>query len=92
MGSTVSENREIDGRSGIRSRTARKWLNRLEYKWRKVQKGVFFDEYERKDVVEYKKTFLDEMKSLLLYLVQFSDNGSMVPKEYRNDYAVRRPD
>ena len=27
---------------GIRSRTARKWLNRLGYKWKDVQKEVFF--------------------------------------------------
>lgn len=31
-GNTVRENGDIDRRSGIRSRTARKWLNRLGYK------------------------------------------------------------
>ena len=64
-GSTIQENGDINRRSGIRSRTARKWLNRLGYKWRKVQKGLFFDGHKRKAVVEYRKTFLDKMKSLL---------------------------
>lgn len=41
-GSTVRVNGNVDRRTGIRSRTARKWLNRLRYKWKEVQKGVFF--------------------------------------------------
>ena len=86
-GSTVRDNGDVDRRAGIRSRTARKWLNRLGYKWKEVQKGVFFDGHEREDVVEYRKTFLDEMKSLLPYFVEFSD-GSMLPKEYPDDCAV----
>ena len=42
--------------------------------------------------MEYKKIFLDEMKSLLLYLVEFFDNGSIVSKKYLNDYVVEEPD
>ena len=40
-------------------------------------------------MMKYRKTFLDEMKSLLLYLVEFSDNGSIVSKEYPNDCVVK---
>lgn len=58
----------------------------MGYKWREVQKGVFFDEHEREDVVEYRETFLS---------VEFSDNGSILPKVYPDDCAVggsnRRP-
>ena len=32
------------------------------------------------------------MKSLLLYLMEFFEDGTMVPKEYSDDCAVRGPD
>ena len=42
-GGITQSDGSVDRRIGIRSRTARRWLNRLGYKWKKVQKGVFFD-------------------------------------------------
>lgn len=35
----------------------------------------------REDVVEYRETFLEEMKSLLPYFVELSEDGSIIPKE-----------
>lgn len=64
----------------------------MGYKWREVQKGIFFDGHERADVVESRKSFLDKMKSLLPYFVEFSENGLMVSKEYPNDCVVSGPD
>lgn len=87
-GSTIQLDGSIDKQAGICSKTARKWLNRLGYKWKEVQKGVFFDEHEWKDVVEYKKTFPSKMKSLLPYFVEFSNNRSILPKVYPDDCAV----
>ena len=56
---------------------------------------MFFDGYEREDVVEYRETFLSEMKSFLPYFVEFSDDGSILPKVYPDNCAVggsnRRP-
>ncbi len=43
-------------------------------------------------MLEYRKTFLSEMKSLLPYFVEFFDNGSILPKVYLDDYAVGRSD
>lgn len=37
----------------IRSKMAKKWLNHLGYKWKDIQKGIFFYEHEYKDMVEY---------------------------------------
>ena len=94
-GSKVRENGDIDRRAGIRSRTAQKWLNRLGYKWKKVQKGVFFYWHKREVVIEYRETFLNEMKSLVLYFVEFSEDGTIVPKKYPDVWEVvgldRRP-
>ena len=53
---------------------------------------MFFDRYEQKDVVEYRETFLSEMKSFLPYFVEFSNNGSILPKVYPDDCAVGRSD
>ena len=94
-GSTIRSDGTIERRMGIRSRTARKWLNRLGYKWKDVQKGIFFDGHEREDVVEYREIFLEEMKALLPYFVEFKEDGTILPKEYLDDCAVgdsdRRP-
>lgn len=39
-------------------------------------------------MMKYKKLFLDEIKLLLLYLVEFSKNRSILLKKYPNDYIV----
>lgn len=87
-GSTMCANGTIERGMGIRSRTARKWLNRLGYKWKDVQKGFFFDGYEREDVVEYRRIFLEEMKALLPYIVEFEEDGTILSKEYPDDCTV----
>lgn len=81
----------VDRQSGIRSRTARRWLNQLGYKWQNVQKGVFTDGHERPDVIEYRKTFLADMSALLPYLVEFQEDGSILEKQYPQDCAVNGP-
>lgn len=67
---------------GIRSRTARRWLSRLGYKWQDVKKGVFLDGHEREDVIEYRRKFLEEMKEMLPYLVEFAEDGTIQEKIY----------
>lgn len=91
-GSMIRPDGTIDRRAEIRSKTARRWLNSLGYKWKEVQKGVFFDGHEREDVVDYRELFLKEMKGLLPYLVEFSKDGSILPKEYLKDCTVGGPD
>ncbi len=58
----------------------------------KGTKRCIFDEHKQENVMEYRETFLSEMKSLLPYFVEFSDDGSILPKVYPNDCAVRRSD
>ena len=43
-------------------------------------------------MVQYKKTFLEEMKSLLSYFVEFSNDRSILPKIYLEYCAVGGPD
>ncbi len=49
---------------------------------------MFFDGHEREDVIEYRETFLTEMKSLLPYFVEFFEYGTILPKEYPDDCTV----
>ncbi len=88
FGSTIRSDGSIDRQAAICSRTIRKWLNRLGYKWKEVQKSVFFYGHERENVMEYRETFLSDMKSLLPYFVEFSDDGSILPKVYPDNCAV----
>lgn len=44
--------------------------------------------YECKNLVEYRKSFLNKMKSLLPYLVEFFEDKSMLPKECLNGCIV----
>ena len=88
FGSTIRSDRSIDRQARIRSRTERKWINCLSYKRKEVQRSVFFYGHERKDVVEYVKTFLTEIKSLLPYFVEFSNDESILPKVYPDDCVV----
>ena len=60
----------------------------MGYKWKEVQKGVFYDGHEREDDVEYREKFLEKIKELLPYFVEFSKDGSILPKEYPEDCAV----
>ena len=42
-------------------------------------------------MVEYRQIFLEEMKSLLPYLVEFREDSTMISKEYLDDCAVGGP-
>ena len=90
-GSTTRSDGSIDCRAGICSRTARKWLNRLGYKWKEVQKGVFYNGHKRKDVVKHREKFFKKMKEFLPYFVEFSKDGSILLKKYPKDCAVGGP-
>ena len=91
-GGTIRSDRSIDKQARICSKTVCQWFNHLGYKWKEVQKGVFFNRYEREDVLEYRKTFLNKMKLLLLYFLESSDNRSMLPKVSPDDCIVGQLD
>lgn len=66
----------------IRSRTARKWLNKLGYTFRLVGRNVFIDGHERPDVIKARTDFLHTLKDLEPYLVEFDENGRIMDKAY----------
>ena len=44
-------------------------------------KRAFFYSHKRKDVVKYREKFLDKMKALLYYFVEFNEDESILFKE-----------
>lgn len=79
----------------VRSRTAQTWLYKLGFEYKEVKKDVFINEHERSDVVKDRNNFLEMMKDLKPFMVEFESDGSMKPKEYLPNCAVggdeRRP-
>ena len=67
----------------IKSRTARNWLHKLGFEYKDVKKDVFVDGHERPDVVEDREKFLNTMKDLEPYLVEFEEDGLMKIKNLR---------
>lgn len=74
----------------IQSRTARKWLNKLRYKYRHIGKNVFIDGHKQADIIDDRKKFLQIMEELEPYLVEFDEDGKMLPKSYLLDCEVGR--
>lgn len=49
---------------------------------------MFINEHERPDVVEDHKVFLEKMKELKPYMIDFDKNGVIKPKVYLSDCAI----
>jgi hypothetical protein len=61
----------------IRARTARRWLEKLGFKYGTVRKGVYIDGHERPDVVSYRKdVFIPKWKEIERRLVIFKEDGT----------------
>jgi len=67
--------------------TARRWLNILRYYYQQQKQGIYYDGYEREDVVEYQKVFLLKMAELEKYMVTYEEDDMekisplLIPKE-----------
>jgi len=76
----------------ISLRTARRWLNVLNWRYRKKKRGMYIDGHERDDVVEYRRAFIKRWKEeyeprMVLYgddgKVLKTPNGFPVPQGVR---------
>jgi len=55
----------------------RHWLNKMEFHYGVVQKGVYIDGHERQDVVDYQKNvFIPRWKELERRMVIFNEDGT----------------
>lgn len=72
----------------ICSRTARKWLGKLGFEYKNIRKDIFINGHEQADVVEDQTRFLQRMKELEPYMIEFEQDGTMKPKTYPSDCAA----
>ncbi|KAJ3816431.1 hypothetical protein F5880DRAFT_1619331 [Lentinula raphanica] len=74
----MMEKHSIDSRISIR--TARRYLNSLNYRFSQPKKGQYKDGHDRADVVEYRdKKFIPQIYELLSRSVTFDRNGLPLP-------------
>lgn len=64
-------------------------MNKLRYKYCHVGKNVFINGHKTLDVIKNRKYFLQEIKELEPYLVEFDKTGQMILKVYPSDCEVR---
>lgn len=46
----------------LSAKTARKWLNKMGFEFKRFTKGIYVDGHERPDVIEYRSKFLEQME------------------------------
>ena len=54
-----------------------------------MMKDIFIVRDEQPDVVEDCKSFLRLIDELRLYTVEFEEHGTIKPKKYSSDFAMR---
>ncbi|KAI0285598.1 hypothetical protein BC826DRAFT_918689, partial [Russula brevipes] len=61
--------------------TARRWMNKMGYRWRKTLKGQYFDGHERDDVIRYRQEkFLPQMAEYFEHMrCWLEDSGWDIP-------------
>jgi hypothetical protein len=66
----------------ISERTARRWMYRISYRWKREPKGQYKDGHEREDVVEFRQNvFLPAMSKLLGRMTKWRADGSAEPDD-----------
>lgn len=73
----------------IKSKMARKWLYKLEFKYKDAEKDVFVDRHEQLNVVKDHENFINTIKDLKPYLVEFKEDGSIKTKNHQDDYTLK---
>ncbi|CUA69593.1 Protein unc-13 homolog B [Rhizoctonia solani] len=65
----------------VSKRTARRWLRRMGYQWRRHKAGLYYDGHEREDVVHYRQqVFLPKWKALEPFMPSWDhDSGLEIP-------------
>lgn len=49
---------------------------------------MFFNRHKYEKIIKYQQIFLNKIKLLLLYFVEFYKDDTIVPKKYLNNYKV----
>ncbi|KZV98420.1 hypothetical protein EXIGLDRAFT_606991 [Exidia glandulosa HHB12029] len=68
----------LGGKVTISERTARRWMNEMEWRYGKVSKGMYIDGHERADVVQYRIAFLARWLEYERRMQVFDRDGNVV--------------
>ncbi|KAI5823804.1 hypothetical protein K523DRAFT_210212, partial [Schizophyllum commune Tattone D] len=63
----------------ITERTARRWLNKLSWRYQRKRNGMYIDGHERPDVVEAREKFVQRWKEYEKRFVHFDNDGNPLP-------------
>lgn len=82
--------KEVQTLIKIKSKTACNWLYKFGFEYKNIKKYVFIDKYEGPDIVEDYDKFLNIIKNLKLYLIEFEEDRLIKTKNYLDNYTVGR--
>ncbi|CAG8780141.1 2667_t:CDS:2 [Cetraspora pellucida] len=71
----------IDQVQTISLTTARRWMKKIGFYYKRYQKGVYVDDHEREDVVAYHKVFLQNMAEYKRLMPKWTDVDCKVCEE-----------
>ena len=63
----------------ISERTAQRWLWKMQWRYRALQRGMYADGHEREDVVAYRKAFVDRWMGYEKRFHIWDDDGNPMP-------------
>jgi hypothetical protein len=63
----------------ISERTAQRWLWKMRWRYRSLQRGMYSDGHERADVVTYRKAFVDRWMEYEKRFHIWDDDGNLMP-------------
>lgn len=75
---TILPHINIESRQTISTRTARRWMHTMGFRFQRYQKGVYIDGHERPDVVTYREKFLQEVANLDHLMSKWLDTNCKV--------------
>ena len=64
---------------GINVCTAQRWLQKLDWRYRKKKKGMYVDGHEREDVIEYRKSLVQQWGEYEKRMVTYDYNSNTNP-------------
>jgi hypothetical protein len=73
VSSTLFPTLGIENKASISRGTARAWLKSLVFEYKQHKKGIYVDEHERPDAVQYRRKFLDELKTMDDVLLEYDE-------------------
>lgn len=82
--STPEMHDKLGGKLTISERTARRWLHKLDWRYKKLANGMYIDGHERADVVEYRSKFVERWVEYEKRMVTYDNDGNIshIPKGF----------